>query len=64
MASSERHARLVNLVDYDKHYVKGPGQCGEPFSEFVAFFEHYDKKGATVLDLGCGQGRVPTASGP
>ncbi len=48
---------MGSLVDYDKHFVKGLGQCGDPFSEFVSFFAQYDKQGATVLDLGCGQGR-------
>ena len=46
-----------SLVDYDKHYRKGRGQCGDPFPEFVAFFEGYDRPRARVLDLGCGQGR-------
>ncbi len=46
-----------SLVDYDKHYRKGRGQCGDPFPEFVAFFESYDRQHARVLDLGCGQGR-------
>lgn len=48
---------MGSLVDYDKHYSKGRGQCGEPFAEFVAFFEKYDRSHARVLDLGCGQGR-------
>ena len=48
---------MGSLVDYDKHYRKGRGQCGAPFAELVAFFERYDRPGATVLDLGCGQGR-------
>ena len=46
-----------SLVDYDQHYRKGRGQCGDPFPEFVAFFEGYDRPRARVLDLGCGQGR-------
>ncbi len=45
------------MVDYDKHYRKGRGQCGDPFEEFVAFFESYNRPRARVLDLGCGQGR-------
>lgn len=48
---------MGSLVDYDTHYTKGRGQCGEPFAEFVAFFRNYDRPRARVLDLGCGQGR-------
>lgn len=46
-----------SLVDYDQRYRKGRGQCGDPFPEFVAFFEGYDRPRARMLDLGCGQGR-------
>ena len=48
---------MGSLVDYDEHYRKGRGQCGDPFPRIVAFFEHYDRSHARVLDLGCGQGR-------
>lgn len=48
---------MGSLVDYDDHYRKGRGQCGDPFPEFAAFFENYDRPCARVLDLGCGQGR-------
>ena len=48
---------MGSLVDYDKHYRKGRGQCGDPFPEVVAFFESYDRPRARVLDFGCGQGR-------
>ncbi|MCR9166587.1 MAG: class I SAM-dependent methyltransferase [Nannocystaceae bacterium] len=43
-------------MDYDTHYRKGRGQCGDPFPEFRAFFEG-DRPRSRVLDLGCGQGR-------
>lgn len=53
-----RYTSVVgSLVDYDKHYRKGRGQCGDPFPVFVDFFEDYDKPQSRVLDLGCGQGR-------
>ena len=48
---------MGSLVDYDKQYRKGRGQCGEPFAELVAFFAGYERARARVLDLGCGQGR-------
>ncbi len=48
---------MGSLVDYDKHYRKGRGQCGDPFPEFVAFFDQLDRPRSRVLDLGCGQGR-------
>lgn len=48
---------MGSLVDYDKHYRRGRGQCGEPFALFVQFFETFSKPRARVLDLGCGQGR-------
>jgi len=31
--------------------------CGQPFPEFVQFFVDFDQVNASVLDLGCGQGR-------
>ncbi len=42
---------------YEQHYQAGRGVCGEPFPEFVAFFDAYEREEADVLDLGCGQGR-------
>ncbi len=48
---------MGSLVDYDEHYREGRGQCGEPFPAFAAFFDDYERRGARVLDLGCGQGR-------
>jgi len=45
------------MTDYEKQYQESPNVCGPPFPEFVAFFERYNKTGAKVLDLGCGQGR-------
>lgn len=48
---------MGSLVDYDQHYRKGRKQCGDPFPEFVAFFQQYPSPRARVLDLGCGQGR-------
>ena len=44
-------------MNYDQHYRAGRGQCGDPFPEFVAFFDSDDRQRARVLDLGCGQGR-------
>ncbi len=43
-------------VKYDKHYADCDQACGEPFPEFVAFVGSLDAP-ASVLDLGCGQGR-------
>ncbi|MFK7999524.1 MAG: class I SAM-dependent methyltransferase [Polyangiales bacterium] len=47
---------MGSLVDYDQHYRKGPNQCGDVFPELALFLET-TKNGATLLDLGCGQGR-------
>lgn len=45
------------MTDYEKQFQKTRNVCGLPFPELLAFFEHYDKARAWVLDLGCGQGR-------
>ncbi len=42
---------------YELLYREQDGVCGEPFSEFVDFAESHSKPTASVLDLGCGQGR-------
>lgn len=47
---------MGSLVDYDKHYRKGRGQCGEPFPPLVEALSALEAP-ARVLDLGCGQGR-------
>jgi 2-polyprenyl-3-methyl-5-hydroxy-6-metoxy-1,4-benzoquinol methylase len=47
---------MGSLVDYDQHYRKGPKQCGDVFPELAPFLQA-TRKGATLLDLGCGQGR-------
>ena len=44
-------------MDYEKEYQKTNNACGQLFPEFQEFFANYDKHGAAVLDLGCGQGR-------
>jgi 2-polyprenyl-3-methyl-5-hydroxy-6-metoxy-1,4-benzoquinol methylase len=45
------------MTDYEKQYQETRDACGDPFEEFMDFFQHYDVVGADVLDLGCGQGR-------
>lgn len=45
------------MTDYEKQFRKCRNACGEPFPEFVRFFEEYSGGPAAVLDLGCGQGR-------
>ena len=47
---------MGSLVDYDVHYRKGRGQCGDPFPPIVAALETLPVP-ARILDLGCGQGR-------
>lgn len=44
-------------MDYEKEYQNTDNACGQPFPEFVDFFKNWDRHGAAVLDLGCGQGR-------
>ncbi len=43
--------------DYERGYQETDHLCGEPFPEFVRFFDDYERPGADILDLGCGQGR-------
>ena len=42
---------------YEKLYQQDRDVCGNPFPEFLKFFDTYQKQQARVLDLGCGQGR-------
>jgi 2-polyprenyl-3-methyl-5-hydroxy-6-metoxy-1,4-benzoquinol methylase len=42
-------------VTYDKYY-QTEKLFGDPYPELIAFFSQHTKK-ATVLDVGCGQGR-------
>ena len=44
------------MTDYEKEYRQATDVCGDPFPEFIAFFESATRP-YTVLDLGCGQGR-------
>jgi len=44
------------MTDYEKVYREQFDACGDPFPEFVRFFESLDGV-VDVLDLGCGQGR-------
>jgi len=44
-------------TDYEQVYQAERHALGQPFAEFVAFFDAYDKQNADVLDVGCGQGR-------
>ena len=43
--------------DYDRLYGETPDALGPPTQVFVDFFANYDRQGARILDLGCGQGR-------
>lgn len=43
--------------DYEKFYRENRHGLGEPTKEFVAFFDDFNRDGAKVLDVGCGQGR-------
>lgn len=45
------------MTDYEKIYQKDLNACGEPFIEFVEFFDQFENTKLNVLDLGCGQGR-------
>ncbi len=44
-------------TDYEKIYQQQRHALGDPTREFVAFFDHYNKQKADILDIGCGQGR-------
>jgi len=44
-------------TNYEDFYRENRHGLGEPTKEFVAFFDDYEKENATVLDVGCGQGR-------
>lgn len=44
------------VTNYDEEYRRCESACGEPFGEFVAFFDSLESR-LSVLDLGCGQGR-------
>ena len=50
------------MTDYEKEYQSCENACGEPFDEFVSFFESAES-GLWVLDLGCGQGRDALMAG-
>lgn len=43
--------------DYEKYYRENKHGLGEPTKEFVTFFDDFNREGAEVLDVGCGQGR-------
>ena len=45
------------MTDYEIEYQRHDSACGEPSREIVDFFDTYRQSNATVLDLGCGQGR-------
>jgi 2-polyprenyl-3-methyl-5-hydroxy-6-metoxy-1,4-benzoquinol methylase len=48
---------MTQINKYERLYQEHSACCGEPFPEIASFFETYEKPGAKVLDLGCGQGR-------
>jgi hypothetical protein len=43
-----------NTIKYEQLYRKERNVCGQPFQEFVEFFDILDKDNCRVLDLGCG----------
>lgn len=45
------------MTDYEQEFRKNPRACGDPFADVVSFFDGLSSRDATVLDLGCGQGR-------
>ena len=44
-------------TDYEEFYRENRHGLGAPTREFVAFFNAFGRQGASVLDVGCGQGR-------
>lgn len=44
-------------TNYEQFYKENPHGLGEPTIEFVRFFDTYTQVEASVLDVGCGQGR-------
>lgn len=44
------------MTDYELEFRRCRDACGEAFPEFVQFFKEHSRPGATVPDLGCGQG--------
>ena len=44
-------------TDYEMVFKKNRHALGDPSKEFVKFFDSYDRNHASILDLGCGQGR-------
>jgi len=44
-------------TDYEEFYRANRHGLGEPTSEFMMFFRNLEQKTASVLDVGCGQGR-------
>jgi 2-polyprenyl-3-methyl-5-hydroxy-6-metoxy-1,4-benzoquinol methylase len=44
------------MTDYETLYAQQSDVCGDPFPEFVRFFDGLPP-GKRILDLGCGQGR-------
>ena len=45
------------MTGYEKEYQRCEAACGEPFEEFIEFFNAAPAP-LSVLDLGCGQGRA------
>lgn len=48
---------MASETKYELLYRSQNEVCGDPFPEFVAFAASYPNSSASVLDLGCGQGR-------
>ena len=45
------------MTDYEREFQKSENVCGEPFQEIADFIRQLQMTNASVLDLGCGQGR-------
>ena len=45
------------MTDYERQFQRARHVCGEPLDAFRDFFESRAQREASVLDLGCGQGR-------